>query len=161
MSADTLTTLSREFYENTKIKVSISLTFAGIGLLLLGFAAVDGGQAQAANLSKDNTNVGWIEDYLDAEASGFGFSCFVKLIGAFIAFIVSIYFSPVFCGLVSFSTSLSTSFFIWVIFVSLFFRSLNEKKTLRTPLEVEQVYPEYSSSHERPISESNPAANQA
>ncbi len=97
MSSDTLTYSSREFYENSKIKVSISLTFAGIGLLLLGFASIDGGLSQSSNLQADRTS-GDTEDYFDAQASGYGFSCFVKLIGAILAFAVSIYFSPVFCG---------------------------------------------------------------
>jgi hypothetical protein len=98
MSADTLTTPSRDFYENSKIKVAISLTFAGIGLLLLGYASLEGGLARAAGLERDRQKVGWIEDALDAQASGYGFSCFVKLMGAILAFAVSIYFSPVFCG---------------------------------------------------------------
>jgi hypothetical protein len=98
MSADTLTTPSRDFYENSKTKVAISLTFAGIGLLLLGFASLEGGLSRAASLSKDQVNIGWVEDALDAQSSGYGFSCFVKLAGAILAFAVSIYFSPVFCG---------------------------------------------------------------
>jgi hypothetical protein len=98
MSADTLTFPSREFYENSRIKVAISLTFAGIGLLLLGFAAAEGGQSRASSLAKDLVNVGWMEDALEATAGGYGFSCFVKLTGAILAFAVSIYYSPVFCG---------------------------------------------------------------
>lgn len=98
MSADTLTTPSRDFYENSKIKVAISLTFAGIGLLLLGFASLEGGIARASSLGKDQTNVDWVEDALEAQAGGFGFSCFSKLMGAILAFAVSIYYSPVFCG---------------------------------------------------------------
>lgn len=100
MSADTLTTPSRDFYENSKIKVAISLTFAGIGLVLLGFACLEGGQSRASSLAKDLANIGWVEDALDAQAGGFGFSCFVKLVGAILAFAVSIYYSPVFCGYV-------------------------------------------------------------
>jgi hypothetical protein len=98
MSADTLTFPSREFYENSKIKVAISLTFAGIGLLLLGFAAGEGGLSRAASLEADKQIVGWAEDAFKAEAGGYGFSCFAKLTGAILAFAVSIYFSPVFCG---------------------------------------------------------------
>jgi hypothetical protein len=97
MSADTLTYPSREFYENSKIKVSISLTFAGIGLLLLGFACIDGGLAQSSNLQADRSS-GSSENMFEAEAGGYGFACFVKIIGAILAFAVSIYFSPVFCG---------------------------------------------------------------
>lgn len=103
MSADTLTFPSREFYENSKIKVAISLSFAGIGLLLLGYASGEGGLSRASSLNGDRVNVDWLEDAFDAEASGYGFSCFVKLVGAILAFAVSIYYSPVFCGLVTIS----------------------------------------------------------
>lgn len=98
MSADTLTFPSREFYENTKIKVAISLTFAGIGLLLLGFAAGEGGVSRAASIAAGEAPTGWMEDAFDATASGYGFSCFAKLLGAILSFAVSIYYSPVFCG---------------------------------------------------------------
>ena len=53
MSADTLTFPSRDFHEYAKLKVALSLGFAGVGLLLLGLACEDGGQSNAYDLRKD------------------------------------------------------------------------------------------------------------
>lgn len=47
--ADALSTTSRDFFERTKAKLASSLALASISLMLLGFGAYAGGQAQAYN----------------------------------------------------------------------------------------------------------------
>ena len=46
--ADALTPSNRIFYEDTKVKLVLSIIFAGFSLMFLGFVATDGGQSVAA-----------------------------------------------------------------------------------------------------------------
>lgn len=52
MSADTLTTTSRAFYERSKAKLALSIITGAAGMVLLGFCSSVGGQASSANESK-------------------------------------------------------------------------------------------------------------
>jgi hypothetical protein len=97
MSADTLDAKSRDFFERAKLKQTASLTFAGIGLLFFGMAVEDGGQSNSATIMEDATS-GDTKDMYEALSSGYGFSCFVKLLACLLAFAVSLYFSTFFCG---------------------------------------------------------------
>jgi hypothetical protein len=99
MSADTLTLNSRDFFENAKMKKTLSLTFAGIGLLLLGFSCAHGGESRAAQLTAElSGQASWREDAYTDLAGAYGFGMFLELLGAILAFATSIYFSPFFCG---------------------------------------------------------------
>jgi hypothetical protein len=113
MSADTLDAKSRDFFERAKLKQTASLTFAGIGLLFFGMAVEDGGQSNSATIMEDATS-GDTKDMYEALSSGYGFSCFVKLLACLLAFAVSLYFSTFFCG------------------------TLNEKKALRSCVEIDE-----------------------
>lgn len=114
MSVDTLSPHSREFFERAKMKQTLSLTFAGIGLLFFGMTCEDGGRSNAATIMKDGSESGHDEDLYGSLSAGYGFSCFVKLLACVLAFSVSLYFSTFFCG------------------------SLNEKKAIRYLMEINE-----------------------
>ena len=97
MSADTLSPKSRDFFERSKMKQTLSMTFAGIGLLFLGMTCEDGGMSNASTILEDTTT-GDAEDSLAALSSGYGFSCFFKLLASILSFGVSLYFSSFLCG---------------------------------------------------------------
>ena len=99
MSADTLSEHSREFFERSKMKQTISLGFAGIGLLFFGMTCEDGGQSNAYTiLEESDLSSGDQEDAYGALSAGYGFSCFCYLVACILAFSVSLYFSSFFCG---------------------------------------------------------------
>mmetsp|Transcript_6469 Transcript_6469/g.10584 ORF Transcript_6469/g.10584 Transcript_6469/m.10584 type:complete len:161 (+) Transcript_6469:56-538(+) len=116
MSADTLSPNSREFFERSKLKQTLSLAFAGIGLLFFGMTCEDGGMSNSATIMEDSSSTsGDTEDMYAALSAGYGFSCFVKLLACILSFSVSLYFSSFLCG------------------------TLNEKKSLRTNLEIDET----------------------
>ena len=101
VKVDELSTESREFYDKTRMKVVASLVIASIGLMLLGFSAADGGQAEyfktkwtVAQNNHASTNV--LTSLLDL-SGGFGFACFVFLCGSLLTLLFAIYVSPVCC----------------------------------------------------------------
>lgn len=108
MSADTLSPKSRDFFERSKMKQTLSMTFAGIGLLFLGMTCEDGGMSNASTILEDTTT-GDAEDSLAALSSGYGFSCFFKLLASILSFGVSLYFSSFLCGWVILSLWTFTS----------------------------------------------------
>jgi hypothetical protein len=100
--ADTLSFVSREFYENTKVKFVLSIALGGYCLLLLGWCCQAGGMnAYDANYLEskqmDNTNQNIIDAYNNA-AAGYGFACFFYFCGFVCACAASVYISPVFSG---------------------------------------------------------------
>ena len=101
VKVDELSIEARAFYENTRLKVVASLVIASIGLMLLGFSAADGGQAEyfktklaVATTNHASTNV--LTSLLDL-SGGFGFACFVFLLGSMLTLAFAIYVSPVCC----------------------------------------------------------------
>ncbi len=54
MSADSLTSSSREFYERTKLKLVWSVILAGGGLMMLGMCAANGGESASNKIKMDN-----------------------------------------------------------------------------------------------------------
>jgi hypothetical protein len=134
---DELSGPSREFYERALMKMSLSLVFAAIGFVFLGFASQAGGLSSSSNyqlkidgLSGKNfciislffkycyDNSAFIKiddekDGLKSKASGYGFACFAYILGFIIASAVSIYISPLLIG------------------------SANEKKMLSNPQEID------------------------
>lgn len=101
VKVDELSLQAREFYENTRLKVVASLVIASIGLMLLGFCAADGGQAEyyktkvtVAQNNHASTNV--LTSLMDL-SGGFGFACFVFLIASMLTLLLAIYVSPVCC----------------------------------------------------------------
>ena len=75
----------------------MSLTFAGIGLVFFGMTCEDGGMSHAATIMMDTAD-GDAEDMYSALSSGYGFSCFVKLLASLLSFAVSLYLSSFLCG---------------------------------------------------------------
>eukprot|EP01031_Cornospumella_fuschlensis_P033118 gene33118-40060_t len=114
MSADTLTTTSRAFYERAKSKLTISIIISGVALLMLGFTSGAGGQAQAASDANGDDKVN------DALSAGYGFGAFCFILAFFLFLAAAIYVSPLFCG------------------------SPNEKKMIRAPQEIDTNYAAYS-----------------
>ena len=50
MPSDDLSVQSRNFFERARVKLVMSLLVAALGLMMLGFCAYSGGQAQKYNL---------------------------------------------------------------------------------------------------------------
>ncbi len=75
MSADTLTTTSRNFYEHTKSKMAVSLFLASMAMMALGFSAAFGGQADNANWIRKNSS-GDAEKAAQSLVGGYGTKVF-------------------------------------------------------------------------------------
>lgn len=121
MSADTLTTTSRNFYEHTKSKMGVSLFLASMAMMALGFSAAFGGQADNANWIRKNST-GDAEKAAQSLVGGFGtnlslytrigssvvltnpiffligFACFSFLVAFFIFLAAALYISPAVSG---------------------------------------------------------------
>ena len=92
---DTLNLESRKFYERAVIKRVLSLMFAALGMMFMGFVAEAGALAQVNNISYAS------EDATDAEkaqfarrGSGYGFACFIYLVASLVGIAMAIYISP-------------------------------------------------------------------
>lgn len=73
MSADTLTTESRAFFERSKSKVAVSLWYAATAVVFLGFCAAAGGMAAAYNSVSDNSSLpSELEDAYTSYKGGYG-----------------------------------------------------------------------------------------
>jgi hypothetical protein len=114
--SDSLTTSSRVFFEETKLKLFLSLFAGSCAVCLLAFTSIAGGVSSSAEQLSGAPLANRVDDYqnaLNALSAGAGFGAFFYIC-AFVMFTsASIMISPFFCG------------------------SSNEKKTLATPLEVE------------------------
>jgi len=124
MSADALTLPSRTFYERTKGKMFVSLVLGAISLFMLAQASASGGQAHAESdvAGTIHSNGGNDDGFHEAKKAGYGFGCFVFLMGFFIFLFGAIYASPFFMG------------------------TNNEKKMIRNPQEIETGYSDRSRS---------------
>ena len=81
------------------MKNALSLTFAGIGLLLLGFSCAHGGMSRAYGLAAEESGLkNWEETSYSDLAGAYGFGMFLELVGAILAFAASLFFSPFLCG---------------------------------------------------------------
>jgi hypothetical protein len=114
MKPDELSPPSRDFYENSLFKLTLSLMLAAFAMMFLGFTAAAGGLSSANARLIKNTFAN--DDYkilaLGSQAGGWGFACFIFLIGFFVMLSAALWVSP---------------------FVS----SPNERKTLSSPQEYE------------------------
>lgn len=64
-------------------------------MMLLGFCAAAGAEAQVDNLLYKNNDVpNFYKEMMRAEGGGQGFACFAYLVGFFIAFAMALYVSP-------------------------------------------------------------------
>jgi len=114
MSADTLTTASRDFFERAKSKVALSIAVSALGLAFLGFTAYAGGEASAASNLADASGLSSNENHaLQAIQGGSGFASFLFILGFFLLIAAALYISPFVTG------------------------SANEKKVLRAPQEID------------------------
>jgi TRAP-type C4-dicarboxylate transport system permease small subunit len=114
MSADTLTALSRDFYERAKSKIALSITVSAVALAFLGFCAFAGGEAAAANnLTGESALSNNLKNALGSIQAGSGFAAFLFIISFFLMLSAAFYISPLVTG------------------------SANEKKVLRAPQEVD------------------------
>ena len=84
MSADTLTTTSRNFYEHTKSKMSVSLFLASMAMMALGFSAAFGGQADNANWIRKNSS-GDAEKAAQSLVGGYGTRLSISILSLLIA----------------------------------------------------------------------------
>jgi len=99
MKVDELTKASRDFYERSLLKLTYSLMFGALGMMLLGFCASTGAKSTAgAYAAKSsyykNYATTQAKDALQAKIGSFGFACFIMLVGFFVVAAVVIYISP-------------------------------------------------------------------
>ena len=103
VNLDELTRESRNFYERALMKFSGSLFFASVAFMFIGFAAQSGGLANAYNQAADKKfnlvpfasgTTSEIKDANTSAASGYGFACFVYLLGFILASAMSWFMSP-------------------------------------------------------------------
>eukprot|EP01038_Epipyxis_sp_PR26KG_P007678 gene7678-10448_t len=117
MSADTLTVTSRTFFERTKVKLVLSIVASAAALMLLGFCSTSGGLSAAQNnLLQKTYGDDHLQNSVAALAGGYGFASFVYIIGFILLIAAAVYISPIICG------------------------SNNERKTIRSPQEIEANY---------------------
>lgn len=99
MSADSLTELSRAFFEVSKEKLTYSLISAALALTFLGLTSVYGGLSNHATIMLDsNIDDNNMEDYYEALSAGYGFGCFVCLMGFIVVLFGACYLSPLITG---------------------------------------------------------------
>ena len=92
---DDLNTLSRDFYEHARFKLSLSLMFASFGMMSLGWCSSTGAQAQIFNLYYGISGVTDDQKSMFKQmSSGDGFACFAWLCAAIISFAVALFISP-------------------------------------------------------------------
>ncbi len=101
--ADGLSEVSRNFYENTKIKTASSILLAAYSLFLLAFTCMAG--ANCTNIQMNQNAAIASNDDLIIEAQnykkvGFGFAALFYFIGFIFALAASLYISPIVSGLV-------------------------------------------------------------
>jgi hypothetical protein len=93
--ADDLSVDQRHFYERAKLKLATSLVAAAFGMMLLGFASIAGGNAQYQNYVKEHVAVsGYAVISAYDLAGGYGFSCFLYLVGFSVSTVGALYISP-------------------------------------------------------------------
>lgn len=120
-TADELGITSREFFEHAKMKMAYSIIFSAGSMMLLGFAAIAGGEANGYGDLRDaaSTNSAVtdnVKNSYGALASGYGFACFVFMVGFILLLAAAIYVSPAACG------------------------SANEKLTIKRPIEINAAH---------------------
>ena len=119
MTADTLSTASRRFYEYSRFKVCASIVLGATALTFLGFASEAGGMAQSVKLqvydSEGNLLIGdyGLRTAMLRLAGGYGFGAFCHFAAFAIALAAGFILSPGCCG------------------------SPNESKTVLNPLEIQ------------------------
>ena len=125
---DTLTWRARDTYERTKMKIALSIIYSGFFLLVLGLAAVsggngeryldlhwaleaDGGHDSIVAYMENETQV-MVGDQLGILTRGHGFACFCHLVACALILVAAIRMSPFFCG-ANGEASRVTKFFAW------------------------------------------------
>jgi hypothetical protein len=95
-TVDDLDVKSREFYERARFKLALSLLTAALAMMLLGFCASAGAEAQVDNLLySSSTNLpSFYKTMVSSEGSSQGFACFLYLVCFFLALALSLYISP-------------------------------------------------------------------
>jgi hypothetical protein len=92
------------------------------------------------------------KDAWELRSGGFGFGCFVFLLGFFVSLGLAIYYSTLIngcvgLGLVSYCRVHLTLYSICIYVYVYICSSVNEKRTLKSPFEPEPVYSDASSHH--------------
>ncbi len=100
MSSDTLSTTSRNFYENAKSKLSYSLVLGAAALMLIGFSSFTGGLSKYYDIQADHSSPSYVEDINKSLSAGYGIACFVHLVGFFFIVIAAFVASPLIFGYV-------------------------------------------------------------
>lgn len=75
MNADSLSLKSRVFYERVRTKMAVSLFFAGLSLVALGFCSAYGGQSDSANNYRKNA-IGDAREAYQSLVGGYGKCCY-------------------------------------------------------------------------------------
>jgi Na+/proline symporter len=121
MSADTLTTSSRSFYERSKSKAATSFFLASAAMVFLGFCATTGGQAAAYdNLQNAPSLPNYLDNAYTSFKGGYGFAAFCFIVSFILALAAALYISPFVTG------------------------TNNEVKMLRAPQEIDTSYTAYN-----------------
>lgn len=95
-TVDDLDVKSREFYERARFKLALSLVTAALAMMLLGFCASAGAEAQVDNLlySSSANLPSYYKSMVSNEGGSQGFACFLYLVCFFLALALSLYISP-------------------------------------------------------------------
>ena len=98
---DNLTPTSREFYEQTKFKVLISLTIITVGLFYLGLCSDAGADSAAAKIAYNSPSISdyqAIDKGKSALIAGYGFSSFCYIMAFCVTLYGGFYVSPFVTG---------------------------------------------------------------
>lgn len=100
---DALTEISRNFYENTRTKIVLSLMFGCYSLFLLSWCCQAGGYATYYDQYMDSNLFSAVNDdtliaSVQANATGNGFACFFYLIAFILSAMAALYISPLVSG---------------------------------------------------------------
>lgn len=95
---DSLTASSRIFYERSKAKLSVSIVLSALGLMLLGFCSIAGGNASYNQVLKDNALTSDEKSAYNALVSGYGFASFVYILAFLLLTYAGVTVSPLICG---------------------------------------------------------------
>ena len=102
--ADVLFPIARKFYEDTRLKMLLSIVYGGLFLMYLGFSATAGGKSLNFSLQYKNTlaTYGFNDDHMmmsvEALIGGYGFASFCFLVSSLLCLSAAIIISPLISG---------------------------------------------------------------
>jgi len=113
---DTLTTVSRNFYERARSKLAVTFVTIAAGLMMLAWCCSYGGQSINYSKTAEGYNDDHVKNYNKRISEGLAWSTFVFIMGSILLVAGGIYISPQVSG------------------------SNNEAKMLKSPEEISSEY---------------------